>query len=279
MGHEICGEVIEAPAGSGFQEGERVAYFHYKSGHVAGSDYPGCFAEAALLPLPAIAKVDPRIPDREIPALQPLSSCVQVVREVKVQLGETVAIFGQGVMGLNIMQICRLAGAERVIGVDVREQCLNVSRELGADVTVDASKEDPVEAILELTSGRGADVVFECASGSPEVGLSGGKTLFDAIDSVRISGRLVQIAFHHDNVSLDLNALRSKRIKYLFPNEANMESMNLGSKLVAEEKVRLQPYMTHVLQGIEALPDAFEITAHKARHGAINPAVVMLETK
>ncbi|MBI3015498.1 MAG: zinc-binding dehydrogenase [Candidatus Tectomicrobia bacterium] len=278
MGHEICGEVVEAPADSGFRAGDRVAYFHYSTGHIAGSHYPGCFAEAVLLPVQAIAKVDSTIPDLEIPALQPLSSCVQLVREAKIQLGETAAIFGQGVMGLNITQLCRLAGAGRVIGIDVREQCLKMSRELGADVTINATKEDPVQAILDLTEGRGADVVFECASGSPEVGLSGGKTLFQAIDSVRLSGRLVQIAFYHDDVTLDLNSLRGKRIKYIFPDEASLDVMAVGSRLVADGKVRFQPYLTHVLQGLEKLPEAFEITAHKAKHGAINPAVVMLDT-
>lgn len=277
MGHEICGEVVESSGDGGFRPGDRVAYFHYAAGHVAGSDYPGCFAEYVALPVRAIAKVDPGIPDREVPALQPLSSCVQLVREADVQLGETVAIFGQGVMGLNITQLCRLSGAGRIIGVDLRDQCLRVSRELGADVTVNGAAEDPVARILDLTEGKGADVAFECASGSPEVGLSGGRTLFQALECLRISGRLMQIAFYHDRVTLDLNVLRSKRIKYLFPDEATTEVMAVGNRLVACGKVRFQPYINHIIEGLESLPQAFEITAHKAEHGAINPAVVMLE--
>jgi threonine dehydrogenase-like Zn-dependent dehydrogenase len=181
-------------------------------------------------------------------------------------------------MGINITQLCRLAGADRIIGVDVRDQCLGIARELGADITVNASQQDPVQAIMDLTGGKGADVTFECASGSPQVGLSGGKTLFDAIGAVCPFGRLVQIAFFHDKVTLDLNTLRVKSIKYIFPNVATGADMDIGMQLVAHGKVRFKPYITHVLHGMEKLPEAFDITGHKAAHNAINPAVVVVST-
>lgn len=276
MGHEVCAEVVAVEQGSGFRVGDRVAYSHAAPGHIAGEDYPGVFAEYALLPLPALFKVDPAIPDIECPALQPLASCVHDVEQAGIKLHETVAVFGQGVMGLNITQLCLRAGAERVIGIDVRERCLAVSRELGADIAVNASQQDPVAAIMEAARGRGADVAFDCASGSPEVGLSGGKTLFQAIAALRTGGRLIQIAFFHQPVLFDPNQLRTKRITYIFPQEPTQESMALTSRLVASGKIRLQPYITHVLPGIEKLPEAMEITGHKASYNAINPAVVVV---
>ena len=275
MGHEVCAVVEAIVDDCDLKEGDRIAYFHHE-GWEAGSNYSGCFAEYYLLPINAAFKMDPVIPDIEGPALQPLSDCVRLVKEANVNIGETVAIFGQGVMGINITQICRLAGAGRIIGVDVRDQCLNVASELGADITINASQQDPVRAILDLTGGEGVDVAFECASGSLEVGLSGSKTLFDAIGAVRKSGRLVQVAFYNDKVTLDPNILRSKRITYVFPDEAPTMDMKIGNQLVAEGKVRFKPYITHVLQGIEKLPEAIDITAHKARYNAINPAVVVL---
>ncbi|MBI2916862.1 MAG: zinc-binding dehydrogenase [Chloroflexi bacterium] len=276
MGHEVCADVVAVDERSGFRVGDRVAYSHAAPGMVSGDDYPGCFAEYVLLPIPSLFKVDASIPDVECPALQPLASCVHDVEEARIELHETVVVFGQGVMGLNMAQLCRRAGAERVIGVDVRDQCLAVSRELGVDVQVNAGQQDPVAAIRDLTNGRGADVAFDCASGSPEVGLSGGKTLFQAIEAVRIGGRLIQIAFHHQPVLFDPNQLRAKRIKYIFPGEGTGETMALTSRLVASGKVQLKPYITHVLSGVEKLPDAMEITGHKASHGAINPAVVIV---
>ena len=275
LGHELCAVVKAVGGDCDIHVGDRIAYFHH-AGQVAGSHYPGCFAEFILLPVDAAFKMDPAIPDIEGPALQPFSSCVQLVSEADVKSGETVAIFGQGVMGLNVTQLCRLAGAEHVIGVDVREQCLHIAEGLGADITINARQQDPVKAIMDHTGGRGADVVVECASGSPKVGLSGGKTLFDAIGAACRNCRLVQIAFFHDKVTLDLNIFRAKRLKYIFPSGATRADMDRGVKLAAQGKARLKPYITHVLDGIEKLPEAFEITGHKDRHAAINPAVVIV---
>jgi threonine dehydrogenase-like Zn-dependent dehydrogenase len=277
QGHEVCAVVEDIVDDCEIKKGDRIAYFH-EGGHVAGSHYPGCFAECYLLPISAATRMDPEIPDIEGPALQPFSSCVRLVKEVKIESGKTVAVFGQGVMGLNVTQLCALARADKIIGVDVREQCLRVSRELGANVTINASQQDPVKAILEVTNGKGADVVVDCASGSPEVGLSGGKSLFNGIDAIRRSGTLVQVAFLHEKVNIDLNILRAKRIKYIFPDECYREDMMEGTRLLAEGKIRFKPYITHVLQGIDKLPEAFEITANKARYGAINPAVVVVSS-
>jgi len=275
LGHEVCANVVAVDESSGLRVGDRVAYCHAAPGMVAGDDYPGVFAEYVLLPIRSLFKVDPAIPDVECPALQPLTSCVHDVEEAEVKLHETVVVFGQGVMGLNIGQLCRRAGAEHVIGVDVRDQCLAISRDLGVDITINASQQDPVAAIMEATGGRGADLAFDCASGSPEVGLSGGKTVLQAVSALAVGGRLMQIAFHHQPLLFDPNQLRAKRLRYIFPHEAGPEHMALTNRLVASGKVRI-PYITHVLQGIDKLPQAIEITGHKAQHGAINPAVVMV---
>ncbi len=277
LGHEVCAVVQAVVDECEFQEGDRIAYLHHAN-QVAGSHYPGCFAEYYLLPLNSAVKMDPAIPDIEGPALQPFSSCVRLVREANVRIGETVAVFGQGVMGMSITQLCRVAGATLIIGVDIRDSCLCIAGELGANITINASQQDPVKAIMDLTGGKGVDIAFECASGSPEVGLSGSKTFFDAIGAVRQSGRLVQVAFFHDDVSLDPNILRAKKIKYIFPDEATKADSELGIQLLAQGKVQFKPCITHVLYGIEKLLEAIEIAAHKLQYNAINPAVVVVST-
>ncbi len=276
MGHEVCAVVEDIVDDCAIRKGDRIAYFHEK-GIVCGSDYPGCFAEFYLLPINSAFKMAPSIPDIEGPALQPLSSCVRAVKEANVSIGDSVAIFGQGVMGLNITQLCRLAGAGLIIGLDTRDQCLSVAKQLGADETVNSIKQNAIEAIEEMTQGKGVDIAFECASGNPDVGLSGGKTLSEAIEVLSESGRLIQIAFFHEKILLDPNILRHKNIKYIFPEEAYRMDMQIGVNLVAQGKVKLSPYITHVLQGIEKLPEAIDITAFKAKHASINPAIVVVD--
>ena len=83
-------------------------------------------------------------------------------------------------MGLECLQIARLSGAGRIITVDVRDEACQVSRELGADHALNARECDVVAAIRDLTGGNGADVVFECAGGSPKQGLAGHQSLLQA---------------------------------------------------------------------------------------------------
>ena len=160
--------------------------------------------------------------------------------------------------------------------MDVREESCRISRELGADHALNANEVDPVAAIRALTEGRGADVVFECAGGSPKGGLAGHKTLIQAIDAVRSGGKVVGVSWFGGPISLDVDLLRERSLRYLFPDISTYEHLEHTVRLVASGRVRLKPTITHVLQGIESVPEAFEITAHKGKYQAINPAQVMM---
>ena len=82
--------------------------------------------------------------------------------------GDSVAVFGCGGVGCAAIAGALLAGATTVIGVDLDPRKLETARRFGATATVDASREDPVEAIRSLTGGHGADVCIE-AVGNPKV--------------------------------------------------------------------------------------------------------------
>ncbi|MFJ5303505.1 S-(hydroxymethyl)mycothiol dehydrogenase [Streptomyces sp. NPDC088350] len=81
--------------------------------------------------------------------------------------GDTVAVIGCGGVGDAVIAGARLAGAARIIAVDIDDRKLETARSLGATHTVNSKESDPVEAIRELTGGFGADVVIE-AVGRPE---------------------------------------------------------------------------------------------------------------
>jgi threonine dehydrogenase-like Zn-dependent dehydrogenase len=77
-------------------------------------------------------------------------------------------------------------------------------------------------------------------------------------------------------VQLDMDRLRERSLRYLFPDVSTQAHLEHTVRLAASGRVRLRPTITHVLQGIESVPRAFEITANKGKHQAINPAQVML---
>ena len=113
-----------------------------------------------------------------------------------VERGDTVAVFGCGGVGDAAIQGAKLAGARRIIGVDVDSRKLVWAKEFGATDVVDASDGDPVEAIKALTDGFGVDVAIE-AVGHPEVM----KQAFFARD---LAGTLVQVGVPDPAMTVEL---------------------------------------------------------------------------
>jgi S-(hydroxymethyl)mycothiol dehydrogenase len=129
----------------------------------------GAFAELTLVHAGQCTKVDPAAS----PAVAGLLGCGvmaglgAVLNTAQVRRGQSVAVFGCGGVGCAAIAGAVLAGASRVIGVDIDARKLGFARRLGATDTVDAASTDPVEAIRQLTGGFGADVVID-AVGRPE---------------------------------------------------------------------------------------------------------------
>ncbi len=295
FGHEFCARIVECGAGvNRFRVGERVAARAKlpcqtcalcksgrsalcRRGPVIGFDLPGCFAELALLPEIALVKVDDRISNSEAACLQSLSDSVAAVETAELHIGDTVVIFGQGSMGLECLQIARTAGAGTVITVDVRDEACAMSKQLGADVALNARQCSVLEAIADLTEGIGADVVFECAGGSAKQGLAGNQTLLAAIEAVRSGGKVVGVSWFGQPLEINIDALRERSLRYVFPDISTPEHLEYTVRLVASGRVSLKPTITHVLAGLESVPQAFEITANKGKYQAINPAQVRLQ--
>jgi S-(hydroxymethyl)mycothiol dehydrogenase len=129
----------------------------------------GAFAEKTLVAAGQCTKVDPAAS----PAAAGLLGCGVMaglgaaVNTGNVSRGDTVAVIGCGGVGNAAVMGSRLAGAARIIAVDIDDSKLATALRLGATHSVNSRNADPVEAIRELTGGNGADVVIE-AVGRPE---------------------------------------------------------------------------------------------------------------
>lgn len=294
FGHEFCAEVLDIGEGvKQLQVGDRVFLARSvpchecalcragytercRKGPIVGVDMPGCLAEYAVFPAECLMKIPDSISDREATAMQPLTSVLEFIIPAKIEHGDRVAVLGQGAMGLNCMQLSRAYGAGKVIVTDLRDEALAVSRDLGADIVINASKVDPVGAITESTGGIGADIVFECAGGSPRYGLSGTKTLGQAISVVRDEGKIILVGVLDPSVTLEARPVIWRGIQYLGPGHCTTKDLNYLVDLVASKRVRLAPLVTHTLEGLDKIPEAFEITGNKARYQALSPAQVVV---
>src|SRR5829696_2915410 len=130
----------------------------------------GAFAEVCLVAAGQAVKVDPaaRPEAAGLVGCGIMAGYGAIMNTAKVERGDTVAVFGCGGVGNAAIAASALAGARKVIAVDLDGRKLEWAREFGATDTVNASEGDPVEAVMSLTGGFGADVVIE-AVGHPEV--------------------------------------------------------------------------------------------------------------
>ena len=123
----------------------------------------GTFGSYTVVPEVAAVPIDKDIPfpQASLVGCGVTTGVGAVINTARVQPGTTVAVFGCGGVGLNCIQGSAIAGATTIIAVDLLDNKLDLGREFGATDTVNASSEDPVERIMELTEGQGVHYAFE----------------------------------------------------------------------------------------------------------------------
>jgi threonine 3-dehydrogenase len=186
VGHEFAGEIVdlgpEAAAEGLLHIGDTVtAEGHIVCGHclqcrtglshlctrtrIIGVDRDGAFADYIAMPSTNVIKLD-GIP-REIGAIMdPVGNAVHTVLEGHDITGSTVFVLGCGPIGCFACGVAKAAGASLVIASDLNEMRLELARRMGANITLNPSRDDVLARIRELTAGEGVDLVCEM-SGHP----------------------------------------------------------------------------------------------------------------
>jgi S-(hydroxymethyl)glutathione dehydrogenase/alcohol dehydrogenase len=147
--------------------------------------YVASFAEYCIVPAQSAVRVPAAIPfDRAcLIGCGVMTGVGAATRVAKVAFGASALIIGCGAVGLSAVQGARLSRAGRVIAVDLDDRKLDLARRLGATETVNAAREDTLDAVRTLTQGRGADYVFEAAGSERAFRLSA--------EAVRPGGQVV----------------------------------------------------------------------------------------
>jgi S-(hydroxymethyl)mycothiol dehydrogenase len=158
----------------------------------------GAFAEKTLVAAGQCTKVDPAARPEAVGLLGcgVMAGLGSAMFTGEVSLGDSVAVFGCGGVGCAAVAGARLAGASTIIAVDLDASKLTLARQFGATHTVDASRENPVEAIRGFTDGNGADVCIE-AVGNPT-------TMEQAFYARDLAGTLVQVGVPTPDMEIEL---------------------------------------------------------------------------
>ena len=154
-----------------------------------GDTWPGAFAEYMLMPSRLMFKIGDNIDMKTAALIEPAGIAFTGLKKGCIGIGDVVVIVGTGAIGLTAVGMAKSFGASKVILVGRRDSKLSVGKKMGADVLVNATREDPAEAILPHTKlGVGADVVLE-TSGNVDA-------LAKSFKYIRNGGRLPLLGFY-----------------------------------------------------------------------------------
>ena len=263
MGHEYAGTVTAlGPGVNEFEIGERVAvevhkgcdrcencikgwytsclnYGDLAKGHRAkGLTCDGGFAEYAVNHINTLYRLPDNLTFEQACMVTTAASPLWAIDLMGGYLaGETVLVLGPGPIGLLAVQLCKALGAERVILSGTRDSRLDIGKQHGADFTINVRTENLADRVREITQGKGADSVLECAGGPT--------SMQEALENVKRGGRIGVVAWYTGPVQMDMNlAVRSNVRIYAARGEGGM---NCGRSLalMSAGKIAADPIITH----------------------------------
>ncbi len=289
QGHEWAGTVAALGEGvTGLQVGDRVAAENHKGcGACAncrrgrynlcevartkgrayklyGHSAQGAFAEYAARPAGLLHKLPDSVSFAEGTIVNQGALGLHAIRRCRIEPGDTVAVIGPGLIGLITVQLAKAVGATRVI-VAGRGARLDLARELGADDVVDISSTDTLEAIREITDGRGADCAFECAGAPVAVAV--------AINCVKRGGRVAIVGLTGNKpVELNTDRLALDEID-VFGVRSSPNAYPELINLIAAGRVNVRKLVSRVYP-LEQIREAFE--AFREREGGAIRMVIQV---
>ncbi len=291
IGHEPVGVIEElGSAVTGYQVGQRVIAgaitpcgqcspclegTHSQCGGKPmggwrfGNTIDGAQAEFLLVPNAAanLAPVPDHLSDEEVLMCPDIMSTgFSGAESGNVRIGDTVAIFAQGPIGLCATVGARLSGASLIIAVDSLQARLKMAKEVGADVTINFREKDPVSAILELTQGRGVDVAIE-ALGKEE-------TFQSCMRVLKPGGVLSSLGVYSKDIQIPLAAFHAglgdqKLVTTLCPG--GKDRMRRLMNVISTKRVDLKPLVTHRFK-LDRILDAYDLFANQ-RDGVLKVAI------
>ena len=160
-----------------------------------------------------LAVVPDELTDEQVMFVTDIASTgISAAETGEVGIGDVVVVYAQGPIGLCASAGARLRGAALVIGVDMNHTRLEMAREMGVDVVIDPSQEDPVQKVKSLTGGRGADVAIEA------LGLQ--ETFENALRSVRPGGVVSSLGVYGHDLGHPARGLRLRHRRHRHPLDA-----------------------------------------------------------
>ena len=250
LGHEFYGEVHSIGSNvSKWKVGDRVTgggepppaldtnlvrgpRFNYRTQGMTRVEIRA-YAEYMLMEEWAALKIPNEVSDEEASLAEPISVAVHAVRKSNLKLGDTVLIIGAGPIGLFCIQTAKAAGASNVIVSELNDSRRTAAKAVGADHLINPGSENLDNRLMELTGGKGADIVFECAAAKP--------TIDQALDSATRNGQVILVAIPWAPVSIMPVNWQAREIELITVFGAKPIDWRIGLELVRTGKINVSP--------------------------------------
>ena len=234
-----------------------------------GNSIDGCQAEYVLVPdaMANLAPVPDGLTDEQVLMCPDIMSTgFGGAESGEIRIGDAVAVFAQGPIGLCATAGARLKGATTLIAVDRVPERLEMAKRLGATHVVDFSQENPVEAIRRITDGRGVDVAIEA--------LGTQATFEAALRVLRPGGTLSSLGVYSTDLTIPLDAFAAglgdhRIVTTLCPG--GKERMRRLMEVIASGRVDLGPLVTHRFS-LDRIEEAYDLFSHQ-RDGVLKVAI------
>ena len=287
MGHELCGEVVEIGENvMNVKVGDRVGiepligcghcgfcqqgdyYLCSELKHI-GYYYPGGFAEYTKAPHDKVYKLPDNVSFEEASTLDCYAVAVHGLHRVPVSVDDTVVIFGAGPVGLCMAQAVRAAGAKNTVIVDVVDSVLEVSRKAGFELAFNSTEVDIYEKVMQLTHGRGADIVFDGAGGKAPV-------LDAAVRMIRARGTLGVIGVRGE-LQFDSVAAHFKEINIQYVFSYGLwdyrTEFEIALDLISTGRINAADLITHRF-ALKDIREGFAAALDKKASGAVKVVLI-----
>ena len=259
-----CGQCCSCLDGDRSQCGGKVM-----GGWRLGNTIDGCQAEYVLIPdaMANLAPIPDGLTDEQVLMCPDIMSTGFAGAESgAIKIGDSVAVFAQGPIGLCATAGAKLKGATRIIAVDGIPERLAMARRMGADIAINFRETDPVAEIMRLTGGRGVDVAIEA--------LGTQQTFESCLRVLKPGGVLSSLGVYSGKLSLPVDAFAAglgdhRIVTTLCPG--GKERMRRLMNVVASGRVDLGSLVTHRFK-LDQIEQAYELFANQ-RGGVLKVAI------
>jgi L-iditol 2-dehydrogenase len=274
VGHEFAGYIVEVGSEvTKFKVGDKVTALSwtpcYQCRKCTRGKYSACehkkmnmggFGEYIALKESVVYKIPNDMSLELASCTEPLASVLKANVEITpVQAGDTVVVYGLGPMGQLHLQVAKLLGATKVIGIDLLPNRLEIASKLGADHVINPTDVNPIDEVFRLTDGEGADLIMVAVGGVAEAPCT------ESAIKMAAYGARINIftgTYPYKDVLLDPNLVHYKELIVTGTRSYNPKMFELSLELLASGKINVDLIREPTIS-LEEIKMGFEIHGTK----------------